>query len=282
MNTLASNIKMLRTQKHMSQKELAELLAISQTSIAHYESGDRQPTIDTLIQLSSVFEISIDELVGNVKTHKTRKSLLDSQEIIDSLTELLVNKKDNEFFNFITEISKEYSIETLIDLIIKQVLYKIGFQWEVGLITEADEHYATNMIRKTMNVLTFKNPVKLKQRRAISLAVQSEQHTLGIEMVSAFLENSGIETLYLGSNIPIKSLNRLIDDYEPDYIFISVTLNEHINSLIALIDSIHVSHEQTPRIIIGGQSAHYARRLLDSYPHILFLDTLDQLVELIA
>lgn len=65
MTVLALNIKTLRKSNKLSQEKLAQYLGVSQTSIAHYEKGDRQPTIQSLIRLSKIFDVTIDELVGN-------------------------------------------------------------------------------------------------------------------------------------------------------------------------------------------------------------------------
>lgn len=58
MNTLGKNIKQSRMSKGLSQIELSNLLGVSQTSVAHYEKGTRQPTIETLVKLSLLFEVS--------------------------------------------------------------------------------------------------------------------------------------------------------------------------------------------------------------------------------
>lgn len=47
-----------------TQKQVAELLKIATRSYQRYELGEREPNIETLIQLADLFNIPLDELVG--------------------------------------------------------------------------------------------------------------------------------------------------------------------------------------------------------------------------
>lgn len=58
------NIKSFREAKHMTQSEIAQQIGVTQQAYQYYESGKRQPSIETLIRLANIFETSIDILVG--------------------------------------------------------------------------------------------------------------------------------------------------------------------------------------------------------------------------
>lgn len=57
-------LKRLRTSKQLTQRELAENLYCSESTISLYESGKREPDLKTLIKLASFFEVSVDYLLG--------------------------------------------------------------------------------------------------------------------------------------------------------------------------------------------------------------------------
>lgn len=61
---LSDNIKNYRKKNNMSQDELAEKLGVSRQSISLWETGQTQPTIDNIIALAKVFNISSDMLLG--------------------------------------------------------------------------------------------------------------------------------------------------------------------------------------------------------------------------
>ena len=57
-------IKDLREDKDMLQKDVAELLNISQTNYSKYELGKINIPINTLKKLALIFDTSIDYLLG--------------------------------------------------------------------------------------------------------------------------------------------------------------------------------------------------------------------------
>jgi len=255
MTTLGSNIKSLRIQWKYNQKELANIIGVSQTSVAHYEAGTRNPTIETLVRLSQMFEKSIDELVGHPTVIKVESDeITKTTDLIDSLVKCLVLKKESEFIEtFNNSIHLVYEIENIIDNILKEVMYKVGSLWEQGYITEADEHYATNVVRKVNNYISIKNATAIHNKKAISFSIASEQHTLGIEMVNTYLDSVGIDSIYLGTNVSIRSIEKMITEHNPGYIFISITMIDNMNSLIHFIEYINEKHQEKFIIGIGGQ-----------------------------
>ncbi|MDF2534114.1 MAG: hypothetical protein K0R18_271 [Bacillales bacterium] len=64
MSQFSDRLKLLRKQTRLTQKEMANKLNIQRVTYSHYETGRSQPSIDTLIILSSIFSCSIDYLVG--------------------------------------------------------------------------------------------------------------------------------------------------------------------------------------------------------------------------
>jgi len=60
---LGKNIIKYRTKNNLSQEQLAHALNISRQSISKWETGENLPSIDNLISLSGLLDISLDELV---------------------------------------------------------------------------------------------------------------------------------------------------------------------------------------------------------------------------
>ena len=66
-NELHNVLKELREKEGKTQAEIAKKVNISQRAYAFYEKGDREPSIDTLIELAEYFKVPIDILVGRYK-----------------------------------------------------------------------------------------------------------------------------------------------------------------------------------------------------------------------
>lgn len=55
----------LRTQKGLSQDELAERIYVTRQAISRWETGETIPNTETLKQLSKLFDVSINTLLGS-------------------------------------------------------------------------------------------------------------------------------------------------------------------------------------------------------------------------
>ena len=61
---LGNRLKTLRTGKHMTQRQLAQLIGVTKSMESAYETAIRYPSYDILIRLASVFGVSTDYLLG--------------------------------------------------------------------------------------------------------------------------------------------------------------------------------------------------------------------------
>ena len=57
-------LKLLRKEKKLTQVKLGEMLNYGYTAIANYESGRNQPSIPDLKKIASIFDVSLDYLLG--------------------------------------------------------------------------------------------------------------------------------------------------------------------------------------------------------------------------
>ncbi|MCK1167801.1 helix-turn-helix domain-containing protein [Streptococcus uberis] len=60
-------LKSLRKQAQLTQAQVAEKLNISQQGYGDWERGVKKPTQDNLIKIANLFNVSLDDLLGNVK-----------------------------------------------------------------------------------------------------------------------------------------------------------------------------------------------------------------------
>ena len=86
---LGENISKFRKKAKLSQEELAELMECTRQTISNWELGETSPTAEQVIELSKIFKVSSDELLG-----------LDNRDILSQRvikTEKIV-KRQNKLF----------------------------------------------------------------------------------------------------------------------------------------------------------------------------------------
>ena len=60
-------IVILRNQNNMTQEELAEKVFVTRQAVSRWETGETTPNIEALKQLSALFNVSINTLLGSDK-----------------------------------------------------------------------------------------------------------------------------------------------------------------------------------------------------------------------
>lgn len=84
------NISKYRKEKKMSQDELAEKLFVTRQALSKWENGTSIPSIDTLLELGNIFEISFEELLC---LDKKEEMDVDPEDIFKGKDRNLVLKK---------------------------------------------------------------------------------------------------------------------------------------------------------------------------------------------
>ena len=84
---LSQNIKKYRKRKRLSQVDLSEKLGVTPQTISNWEKGIREPSISALLELSRIFDITVDCLLGSDKRNN-------SIEVVNLVTNLNEDKKE--------------------------------------------------------------------------------------------------------------------------------------------------------------------------------------------
>ena len=64
---VGENIIFLRKRNGLTQEALSERINVSRQTVAKWERGESEPDCSSLMRLASLFDVTIDALVGNVE-----------------------------------------------------------------------------------------------------------------------------------------------------------------------------------------------------------------------
>lgn len=62
-NTFGKKLKELRLEKGISQQKLGEVFGFCNQTISFWESGSREPDLDTLLEIARYFDVTLEELL---------------------------------------------------------------------------------------------------------------------------------------------------------------------------------------------------------------------------
>ena len=113
---LSIQIKKYRTELHLSQEELAEKVYVTRQTISNWENEKSYPDIHSLLLLSSLFNVSLDQLIkGDIE--KMKEIIAEQLSVdADSITEASSFKDDLgadslDLFELVMALEDEYSVE---------------------------------------------------------------------------------------------------------------------------------------------------------------------------
>lgn len=71
---LNDRLKALRLELGLTQEEIGKKLNKTKNNISQYETGKREPDIETLQKLANLFSVSLDYLLGQTNEKEAKKS----------------------------------------------------------------------------------------------------------------------------------------------------------------------------------------------------------------
>jgi hypothetical protein len=88
-------LKELREKHQLSQAALARMLGVSQSTVGMWENGKNKPEFDTLKKISTLFEVPVAYLVGDIQalsSSETRKGI--AKRVLEASDKMGVSPKD--------------------------------------------------------------------------------------------------------------------------------------------------------------------------------------------
>lgn len=149
--------------------------------------------------------------------------------------------------------------------VIQPAMYEIGVGWEMGNLTVAQEHLASAIIARIMSSL-YQNHVlsnEQPQRKAVVTAAPNEFHETGAHIIADFLEMHGWDVYYLGANIPVQDLRKLLLEKRPFLLAVSVTMPYNLAGVSEIVKAAREKPMNNIKIMVGGISFNLEPRLFE-------------------
>ena len=196
--------------------------------------------------------INITELIGENSTLSSAIDNKDYSFLIKYSYEKLISSDANKFIALSNSlILKGYKEYTIFDDILNPTLIKIGDQWVKGKLTIAEEHLASEIIRKFLSNLNFEYLSKKNKYNAFCFTLTNDKHDMPLNMSeSIFNQHGKIKTFNLGPNLPIDDFLKLSEKVTPHIIFISIIYIEDLDLLKQQLNLLCKSFENNKETII--------------------------------
>jgi len=96
--SLGQRIARLRKNKGLTQEELGDKVAVSSQAVSKWETDSSVPDVTLLVKIANIFDISVDELLGNDKFREQAKVVpLEERKAADKMIlKIIVDSTDGD------------------------------------------------------------------------------------------------------------------------------------------------------------------------------------------
>ncbi|WP_367864571.1 MerR family transcriptional regulator [Pedobacter sp. WC2423] len=227
------------------------------TNIRYYEEEDLKDLLNIVTLNEKGYKISriakmdkaqINDLVLQLQADYNN----DTVQVL-RLSDAALKYDETAFAEILSGCIEELGLIDTMDLVLFPFMKKVGMLWQTGAIDPSHEHFASNLIRDRMIVEIDKisKPDRKDRKRFLLFLPEAEMHEIGLLFARYLLKRCGMDTLYLGQEIPYSDLKKVILHYKPDYAFIvltSLNLGKDINKILTKV----MDYMDVPLLVAGS------------------------------
>lgn len=227
------------------------------TNIRYYDEEDLKQLLNIVTlnekgyKISRIARMGQEQIAGLVR--QLQADYQDEVIQVLRLSDATINYDENAFSAILSGCIAEMGLIQTMDQVLFPFMKKTGMLWQTGAIDPSHEHFASNLIRDRLIVEIDKlvKPEKENPKRFILFLPEAEMHETGLLFARYLLKKCGMDTLYLGQEIPYTDVKKVIASYRPDFVFIvltSLNLGRDVNKIIGKV----MDHLDVPLLVAGS------------------------------
>ncbi len=121
-------------------------------------------------------------------------------------------------------LSEAFSLlptEQVCTQVIQAGLAEIGRGWQKGRVTVQQEHFASALAIRRLETMLAATPVPSRRERILIGCPPQEEHVFPPLMLSLLLRRRGFDIIYLGANVPLRSLEKTLQETKPKLVILT-------------------------------------------------------------
>ena len=201
----------------------------TKTNIRYYDRSDLKKLLNISILNCNGVKIS---KISQMTQTEIREKVIELHECCDQyanqvngLTLAMLDLDEGRFENVLNKNILQLGFEDCMINVIYPFFERVGILWQTGTINPAQEHFVSNLVRQKLLVAIDgqSNLVNDEAAKYLLFLPAGEMHELSLLFANYILKSRGMKVVYLGQSLPVEDLPKVVDLYQPDYIFTILT-----------------------------------------------------------
>ena len=236
------------------------------TNIRYYNNHELKTILNIALLNKYGYKIShIDRMTEEEMKDKIvalSNAQAQQERVINELIQHMIDLRLEDYEDVLDNYIHTRGIEKTINQIIFPFMERIGVLWITDHINPAQEHLVSNIIRQKLIVgIESVKPIMRIQKTVLLFLPEGEYHELGLLFIQYLLKSRGIDTLYLGANVPLEDVEYVVNIKKPDYLYTHLTSVSNSFSFERFLSNLTKAFDSTPVYISGRLTQAYEKRI---------------------
>ena len=184
----------------------------------------------------------------------------------DALLGALLGFDENQANRVLGEAFAVYGLEPVAEHIIAPAMIQMGDLWHHGKASTTAEHFASSYLRRKLDAIINAAPKPYGGRLIVLGCAPEDWHELGLQLIHLLLRRRGLNSLYLGQNVPVAQFVEEMARLRPIMVIIAATIAETVPGLVALGEAVETMIPPRPIFAYGGRIFNVRPDLREGIP----------------
>jgi len=159
--------------------------------------------------------------------------------------------------------------------LIQKGLHEIGAGWYEGKVTVQQEHFASALAIRRMEALLSSTPAPTRPGKILVGCPPEEEHTFVPLLISLLLRRRGWDVIYLGANVPLRSLEATLGTVRPNLVVLTA---QQLHTAAGLLEMAELLFMERMPLAFGGLVFTDVPGLHEAIPGYYLGDKLEHVV----
>ena len=185
---------------------------------------------------------SLFKLIGgsNVSKEESTRSHDTPGYFIYQLIAAGMSYDELHFEKTLAQSIARYGMRVTYTTVIYPLLERLGLMWTSDTLPPAHEHFISNLLRqKLFTAINALPPAKKGAKTWLLFLPENELHEIGLLFSNYLVRQSGNKVIYLGSNVPLQSVEMAVEQVKPDNLLFFLVHNELPENLQQYFDQLN-------------------------------------------
>lgn len=146
-----------------------------------------------------------------------------------------------------------FTLEEACTKVIEPTLIEIGERWSRNELSVTAEHFATRLVTRRLSTIFNLVSPAADRGAVVAACAPTEEHEVGLLILSIFLARRNWRVIYLGANVPLEDLIGTIRQVMPDIVCLSASTEASARRALEVVHEIGTLDAPSPPVAFGGR-----------------------------